>query len=112
MIKDAEAHADEAHRLRELADTRNKAEALAYQTEKSLKEHRDKLDASVASTVEGRIMELRGVLESGDVAEIRAKTRRAAGGLDGGRLGDLRAGLGVAALDRRPTAARPGRTTR
>ena len=74
MIKDAEAHADEAHKLRELADARNQAEALAYQTEKSLKEHRDKLDESVASTVEGRIMELRGVLESSDVAEIRAKT--------------------------------------
>jgi molecular chaperone DnaK len=73
MIKDAEAHAEEAHRLRELADARNEAEGLAYQTEKSLNEHRDKLDASVASTVEGRIMELRGVLESGDIAEIRAK---------------------------------------
>ncbi len=82
MIKNAEAHADEAHKLRELADARNEAEGLAYQTEKSLKEHRDKLDESVASTVEGRIMELRGVLESGDVAEIRAKTRRAPGGLD------------------------------
>ena len=74
MINEAEAHADEAHRLRELADARNDAEALAYQTEKSLKEHRDKLDEAVASTVEGRIMELRGVLESSDVAEIRAKT--------------------------------------
>jgi molecular chaperone DnaK len=74
MIKDAEAHAEEAHKLRELADARNQAEGLAYQTEKSLKEHRDKLDESVAGTVEGRIMELRGVLESGDVAEIRAKS--------------------------------------
>ena len=73
MIKEAEAHAGEAHKLRELADARNEAEALAYQTEKSLKEHRDKLDGSVASTVEGRIMELRGVLESSDVGEIRAK---------------------------------------
>jgi molecular chaperone DnaK len=73
MIKDAEAHAEEAHKLRELADARNEAEALAYQTEKSLAEHRDKLDSSVASTVEGRIMELRGVLESGDIAEIVAK---------------------------------------
>jgi len=73
MIKEAEEHADEAHSLRELADARNEAEGLAYQTEKSLKEHRDKLDSSVASTVEGRIMELRGVLESGDLAEIRAK---------------------------------------
>jgi molecular chaperone DnaK len=74
MIKDAEAHADEAHKLRELADARNNAEALVYQTEKSLAEHRDKLEVAVASTVEGRIMELRGVLESSDVAEINAKT--------------------------------------
>ncbi len=73
MIKEAEAHAEEAHKLRELADARNEAESLAYQTEKSLKEQRDKLDASVASTVEGRIMELRGVLESSDIADIRAK---------------------------------------
>ena len=74
MIREAEAHADEAHRLRELADARNHAETLAYQTEKSLKEHRDKLDEADASTIEGRIMELRGVLDSSDVAEIRAKT--------------------------------------
>jgi molecular chaperone DnaK len=74
MIKEAEAHADEAHRLRELADTRNLAESLAYQTEKTLKEHREKLDESDASTIEGRIMELKSVLESSDVNEIRAKT--------------------------------------
>jgi molecular chaperone DnaK len=74
MIKEAEAHADEAHRLRELADVRNNAEQLAYQTERSLKEHRDKLDEATASTIEGRVMELRGVLESADVNEIRQKT--------------------------------------
>jgi molecular chaperone DnaK len=74
MIREAEAHADEAHRLRELADARNQAEQLAYQTERSLKEHRDKLEESDASTIEGRIMELRGVLESSDVNEIRQKT--------------------------------------
>src|SRR5471030_2813513 len=72
MIKDAEAHADEAHKLRELVDTRNLAESLAYQTEKSLKEHRDKIDEADAATIEGRIMELRAVLESSDVAEIKA----------------------------------------
>ena len=74
MIRDAEAHAEEAHKLRELADARNLAENLAYQTEKSLKEHREKLDEAEASTIEGRIMELRGVLESQDVNEIRQKT--------------------------------------
>ncbi|HET8742459.1 MAG TPA: Hsp70 family protein, partial [Gaiella sp.] len=75
MVRDAESHADEAHRLRELADAKNVAEQLAYQTEKALAEHRDKLDSSDAGTVEGRIMELRQSLESNDVAEIRQKTQ-------------------------------------
>ncbi len=74
MIKDAESHAGEAHKLRELVDARNGAESLAYQIEKSLSENREKLDSSLAGTVEGRIMELRGVLESSDVSEIKAKT--------------------------------------
>jgi molecular chaperone DnaK len=74
MIRDAEAHAEDAHKLRELADARNVAESLAYQTERTLKEHRDKLDEADASTIEGRVMELKGVLESEDVNEIRSKT--------------------------------------
>jgi molecular chaperone DnaK len=74
MIREADAHRDEAHKLRELVDARNNAESLAYQIEKSLNENREKLDSSVAGTVEGRIMELRGVLESSDVADIKAKT--------------------------------------
>jgi molecular chaperone DnaK len=74
MIRDAESHAGEAHRLRELADAKNHAETLAYQTERTLKEHRDKLEESEASTIEGRIMELRQTLEGDDLAEIRAKT--------------------------------------
>ena len=74
MVTDAESHAGEARKLRELADARNAAEQIAYQTERSLKEHRDKLEEADASTIEGRIMELRGVLESTDVAEIQAKT--------------------------------------
>jgi molecular chaperone DnaK len=73
MIRNAESHADEAHRLREAADTKNLAETLAYQTERSLKEHRDKLDESEASTIEGRVMELRQALEGDDLGEIRAK---------------------------------------
>jgi molecular chaperone DnaK len=73
MIRNAESHAEEAHRLREAADTKNLAETLAYQTERSLKEHRDKLDESEASTIEGRVMELRQALEGDDLAEIRTK---------------------------------------
>jgi molecular chaperone DnaK len=74
MISEAESHADEARRLRELADAKNQAESLAYATEKSLKEHRDKLDEAEASTIEGRVMELKQALESDDLGEIRSKT--------------------------------------
>jgi len=74
MIHEAEAHADEAHRLREVVDAKNVAETLAYQTERSLKEHREKLDEAEAATIDGRIMELRHALEGDDVADIRAKT--------------------------------------
>src|SRR5437588_8411845 len=66
MIREAEAHADEAHKLRETADAKNAAEQLAYQTERTLKEHRDKLPEADASTIEGRIMELKQALESDD----------------------------------------------
>src|SRR3982075_2323167 len=74
MIRDAETHADEARKLREVVDAKNNAETLAYQTERTLKEHRDKLDESEASQIEGRIMELRQALEGDDVGDIKAKT--------------------------------------
>ena len=44
MIREAESHADEAHKMREAAEARNQAENLLYSTEKSLKDHRDALD--------------------------------------------------------------------
>jgi molecular chaperone DnaK len=74
MMKDAESHAGEAHKLRELAEARNQAENLVYQTEKSLKDHRETLSEADASTIEGRIMELKGVLDSADVEELKSKT--------------------------------------
>jgi molecular chaperone DnaK len=74
MVNEAESHRDEAHKLHELADAKNQAESLVYQTERSLKEHRDRLEEADASTIEGRVMELKQVLETDDVAEIRSKT--------------------------------------
>jgi len=73
LVKDAEAHADEAHKLRELAEARNAAETIAYATEKSLNEHRDKIDEADAATIEGRVMELKQALEGSDPVEITAK---------------------------------------
>jgi len=75
MVNEAESHAEEAHRLHELANAKNTAEQLAYQTEKALAEHRDKLEASEASTIDGRIMEVRQALETNDLAEINAKAQ-------------------------------------
>jgi molecular chaperone DnaK len=74
MVREAEAHADEAHRMRELAEARNQAETLLYSTEKSLKDHRDALDAETISTIESRMEELRGVIDTDDVTAIRTKS--------------------------------------
>jgi molecular chaperone DnaK len=74
MVKEAEAHADEAHTLRELADARNAAETLAYSTEKTLEEHRDKLSDEQASAIDAALAELKTVAEATDVATIREKT--------------------------------------
>jgi molecular chaperone DnaK len=74
MIREAESHADEAHKMREAAEARNQAESLLYSTEKSLKDHRDALDEETISTIESRMEELRAALDGSDAAEIRAKS--------------------------------------
>jgi molecular chaperone DnaK len=74
MVREAESHADEAHKMREAAEARNQAENLLYSTEKSLKDHRDALDEETVSTIETRVEELRSALDGSDAAEIRAKS--------------------------------------
>ncbi len=74
MVADAEAHADEAHKLRELAEARNQAETLVYSTEKSLGEHRDSLDEETVKTIEERLEALKAVVDGDDAAQIRAKS--------------------------------------
>jgi molecular chaperone DnaK len=76
MIREAEAHADEAHTLRELAEAKNQAENLLYSTEKSLNEHREALDEETISTIESRVEELRSALDGSDAADIRAKSEQ------------------------------------
>jgi len=74
MIREAESHADEAHKMREAAEARNQAENLLYSTEKSLTDHRDALDEETISTIESRMEELRSALDGSEAAEIRAKS--------------------------------------
>jgi molecular chaperone DnaK len=73
LVREAESHADEARRLRELADARNQAESLVYSTEKSLNEHRDSLDEATVSEIESKLAEVRTVLDGEDASAIRTK---------------------------------------
>jgi molecular chaperone DnaK len=73
MVREAESHADEARRMRELADARNQAESLVYSTEKSLKEHRDTLDEATVSEIESKLEEVKGALDGDDASTIRTK---------------------------------------
>ncbi len=72
MKKDAEAHAEEDKKKKEEIETRNRADALVYSTEKSLKEHGDKVDADTRKGIEDALAELKKAIEGGDIAAITA----------------------------------------
>ncbi len=72
MQRDAEEHAEEDQRLRELAEVRNRAETTAYEAEKVLNDQEDKIDEELKTEMRGKIEALRGTLESEDVAPIQA----------------------------------------
>jgi molecular chaperone DnaK len=74
MIKDAEAHADEDRRQRELAEARNVAENAAYQAEKQLGELGDKVEQSNKEEIEAAIKDVRDSLGSQDAEEIKRKS--------------------------------------
>jgi len=74
MVSDAEAHAEEDAKQRELAEARNLAENAAYQSEKQLEELGDKVDSGDKEAIEAAIKDVREVLNSDSVEEIKAKT--------------------------------------
>ncbi len=73
MIRDAEAHAEDDKRFRELVETRNRADALLHATEKSLKDLGDKVSGEERVAVEGAMSDLRSVLKGDDKAAIERK---------------------------------------
>jgi molecular chaperone DnaK len=75
MVRDAEAHADDDRQARELVEAKNAAEQTIYATEKSLREHGDKIDADTRGKIESAIADLRSTLETGDAAAVRSKTQ-------------------------------------
>jgi molecular chaperone DnaK len=78
MMADAEKYADEDRKRREEAEVRNRAETLAYTTEKFLSENSEKLPEDVKSEVSESIADLKKTLEGTDTEAIRTATEKAA----------------------------------
>jgi len=95
MIREAEAHAEEDRRRREEAETRNQADNLAYQTERSLRELGDKVPAGIRQEVEGKIAAVRSALQSGSIEQVRSAMNELA--LAAQRIGQAVYGSGPAA---------------
>ena len=71
LIKDAELHSEDDKKKRKLVEARNTADALIYQTEKSIKDLGDKVDAATTSKVEAAIEPLKKAMEGDDTEEIK-----------------------------------------
>ena len=74
MVKDAEANAEADKKRKELVEAKNQGEALVLSTEKTLKEHGDKISAAEKSKIEEEIKTLKSALEGEDLDNIKAKT--------------------------------------
>ena len=74
MVKDAEVHAADDKKRRELVDAKNHGEALIHSTEKSVAEHGDKVPESDKSAITAAIESLKSALEGEDAEHIKAKT--------------------------------------
>ncbi len=71
LVKEAEAHAEDDKKKKDLVEARNQADSLIYQTEKSMKELGDKMDPSLKEKVEGAIEPLKKAMEGSDTEEIK-----------------------------------------
>jgi molecular chaperone DnaK len=71
MQKDAEAHADEDRKRKELVETKNQADSMIYATEKSMKDLGDKVDSETKNKVQVEIDSLKKLMESDDVEAIK-----------------------------------------
>ena len=75
MVKDAEANRREDKKRRALVEAKNQAESLIHSTEKSLKEHGDKVSEADRTAIADAIAELKTAVEGDDVEAIKAKTQ-------------------------------------
>ena len=75
MVKDAEANKEADKKKRETVDVRNQADSLIFSTEKSLKEHGDKISAEEKKSIESSVSDLRNALKGTDTEEVKKKTQ-------------------------------------
>jgi molecular chaperone DnaK len=74
MRQDAEAHADEDRKRKELIEARNQADNMAYAAEKALKDFGDKVPAEVRREIESKVADVRSKAQGDDVAAIKSAT--------------------------------------
>jgi molecular chaperone DnaK len=74
MVKDAELHAGEDKKKRELIEARNQADGLAYTTEKSLAEHGEKVDSATKAKIQEALDELKKAIAGDDAELIKSKS--------------------------------------
>jgi molecular chaperone DnaK len=75
MIKDAESHAEEDKKFKDLAETRNKADSLIHSTEKAVKDLKDKMEEGEEKSILDAIAALKEAIKGNDKEEIEAKTQ-------------------------------------
>jgi len=73
MVREAQEHAEEDRRRRELIETKNQADNVIYATEKALKEYGDKISESEKKEIQDAIEELRKAMQGENAQEIREK---------------------------------------
>src|SRR5690348_10168854 len=73
MVRDAESHAEDDRRMKELAEARNTAEGYAFSVEKSLKENEERLDDATRTDIRAKIDAVRQALDGDDAGEIRSR---------------------------------------
>ena len=75
MVKDAEVHADDDRKARELVEARNQADAMIHAVKKTLGEHGDKVSADEKSKIEAAVKDAEESLKSGDKDQIEARSK-------------------------------------
>ena len=98
MRKDAEAHAEEDRKRKEMIEARNHADNTAYAAEKALREFGDKVPAEVKSDIEAKVAEVRSAAQGDDLDKIKSATQA---------LGEAIQKIGASVYEQNPAAGSP-----